>query len=134
MTKARDLANLLPAGGSIGGELKAESYNETFAAVTSTSNAVTVDCEAGNSFSHTLTENTTFTFSNPPASDTAYGFTLKVVQDSTARTITWPGSVDWAGGEAPTISAGSGDVDVFVFYTHDGGTTWYGFTAGQEMS
>lgn len=115
-------------------ELKAKSYNETFLAVTSSAGAVTVNCETGNVFSHTLTENTTFTFSNPPATGTAYGFTLKTVQDSTARTITWPASVDWAGGEAPTISAGSGEVDVFVFYTHDGGTTWYGFTAGQVMS
>lgn len=118
----------------ITGELIVDSYNETYAAVTSTSNATTVDCEAGNVFSHTLIENTTFTFSNPPASGTAYGFTLKIVQDSTARTITWPASVDWAGGTAPTISANSGDVDVFVFFTHDSGTTWYGFTAGQVMS
>jgi len=102
--------------------------------VTSTSNAATINCRDGNVFTHVLTENTTFTFSNPPATGTAFGFTLKVVQDSTARTITWPTSVDWAGGEAPTISAGSGEVDVFVFYTHDGGTTFYGFTAGQVMS
>lgn len=115
-------------------ELKATSYNESYAAVTSTSNATTVNCEAGNTFSHTLTENTTFTFSNPPASGTAYGFTLKVVQDSTARTITWPASVDWPAATAPTLSTGSGEVDVFVFFTHDGGTTWYGFTAGQVMS
>jgi hypothetical protein len=122
------------ASGDISGEFKATSYNETFAAVTSTAGAVTVNCEAGNVFTHALTENTTFTFSNPPATGTAFGFTLKVVQDSTARTITWPASVDWAGGEAPTISAGSGEVDVFVFYTHDGGTAFYGFTAGQVMS
>jgi len=59
---------------------------------------------------------------------------LKVVQDSTARTITWPASVDWAGGEAPTISDGDGDVDYFVFITTDGGTTYYGFTAGQALA
>jgi len=103
-------------------------------AVTSTTNATTINCRDGNVFTHVLTENTTFTFSNPPASGRAFGFTLKTVQDSTARTITWPASVDWAGGEAPTISAGAGEVDVFVFYTHDGGATWYGFTAGQVMS
>ena len=102
--------------------------------VTSTSNAATINCRDGNVFTHALTENVTYTFSNPPASGRAFGFTLKVVQDATARTITWPASVDWAGGEAPTISAGSGEVDVFVFYTHDGGTTFYGFTAGQVMS
>ena len=102
--------------------------------VTSTSNAATINCRDGNVFTHALTENVTYTFSNPPASGRAFGFTLKVVQDSTARTITWPASVDWAGGEAPTISAGSGEVDVFVFYTHDGGTTWYGFTAGAALA
>jgi len=112
----------------------ADGVNEGFTSVTSTSNATTVDCRDGNVFAHTLTENTTFTFSNPPSSGTAYGFTLKLVQDSTARTVTWPASVDWPGAEAPTISEGSGEVDVFVFFTHDGGTTWYGFTAGQVMS
>lgn len=111
-----------------------DGLNEGFAAVTSNAGATTVNCRDGNVFSHTLTENTTFTFSNPPATGTAYGFTLKLVQDATARTVTWPASVDWAGATAPTISTGSGEVDVFVFFTHDGGTTWYGFTAGQVMS
>ena len=115
-------------------ELKAKSYNETFLAVSSSSAATTVNCETGNMFSHTLTENTTFTFSNPPASGTGYSFTLKIVQDSTARTITWPSSVDWAAATAPTISTGSGEVDVFVFFTTNGGTTFYGFTAGQVLS
>ena len=85
-------------------------------------------------FTHTLTENVTYTFSNPAASGYASGFTLKVTQDSSARTITWPGSVDWAAATAPTLSTGSGDVDVFVFLTVDGGTIYYGFTAGQDLS
>jgi hypothetical protein len=65
--------------------------------VTSSGLATTIDCEAGNVFSHTLSENTTFTFSNPPASGTAYGFSLKIVQDASASgyTITWPSAVDW---------------------------------------
>lgn len=119
---------------TITGELKADSLNEGFASVTSSGGAATINCEAANVFLHTLTENVTYTFSNPPTSGTAYGFTLKLVQDSTARTVTWPASVDWAGGTAPTISTGSGEVDVFAFFTHDGGTNWYGFTAGQVLS
>jgi len=115
-------------------EFKAKSYNETYAAVSSSSGSLTIDCETGNVFALALSENvTSTTFSNPPASGTAYGFTLKVTQDSTARTITWPAAVDWPSATAPTLSTGSGDVDVFVFFTHDGGTTWYGFTAGQGM-
>ena len=81
----------------IDGELIVTSYNETFQAVTSSSNATTINCEAGNVFSHTLSENTTFTFSNPPASGTAYGFSLKIVQDASASgyTVTWPAAVVW---------------------------------------
>lgn len=119
----------------ITGELIVDSYNETYGAVTSSSNATTVDCEAGNAFSHTLTENTTFTFSNPPASGTAYSFSIEIIQDASASgyTVTWPTSVDWPAATAPTLTATASAKDVFVFYTRDGGTTWYGFTAGQAL-
>ena len=115
-------------------EFRAVSYNETYVAPTSSSNATTIACESGNYFKHTLTENTTFTFSNPPSSGTGYSFILHLIQDSSARTVTWPGAVDWAGGSAPTISTGNGDDDFYVFATSDGGTIWYGFTAGQAMA
>jgi len=117
------------------GEMIADSYNETYAAITSSSNAITVDLHAGNSFSHTLTENTTFTFSNPPASGISNTFSLKIVQDGSASgfTVAWPSSVDWPTATAPTLTATASAVDYFVFTTHDGGTTWYGFTAGQAL-
>jgi len=120
----------------ITGELLVDSYNETYTAVTSTSNATTVDCEAGNTFSHTLTENTTFTFSNPPASGTAYTMTIEIIQDAGASgyTVTWPTSVDFPAATAPTLTATASAVDVFVFTTRDGGTTWYGFTAGLGLA
>jgi hypothetical protein len=104
-------------------------------AVTSSSNATTVNCRDGNVFTHVLTENTTFTFSNPPASGRAFGFTLKIVQDASASgyTVTWPASVDWPSATAPTLTATASAVDVFVFYTHDSGTTFYGFVAGQAL-
>lgn len=107
---------------------------EESTAVTSSSNAATLNLRDGDNFTHTLSENVTYTFSNPAASGKVSAFTLKVIQDSSARTITWPTSVDWAGGTAPTLSTGSGAVDVFVFATYDGGTIYYGFTAGQAMA
>ena len=119
----------------IDGELVVTSYNETFASVSSSGGSTIVNCEAGNVFSHTLSENTTFTFTNPPLSGTAYGFTLKLVQDASASgyTVTWPSSVDWSFARTPSLSGDANDVDQFVFYTHDGGTTWYGFLAGRNM-
>ena len=103
-------------------ELKAKSYNETYVALSGTTPAV--DCEAGNVFALSTSGNTTFTFSNPPASGTAFGFVLKLTAGG-SHTITWPASVDWAGATAPDAPA-SGETDVLVFFTHDGGTTWYG--------
>ena len=41
-------------------------------------------------------------------------------------TIAYPASVDWPGGSAPTAPA-DGETDILVFYTQDGGATWYGF-------
>ena len=108
--------------------------------VTSTINTVDLDCEAANVFSATLSANTEISFSNPPAAgtatdSTAYAMSLKVVQDSGASgyTVTWPASVDWPSATAPTLTATASAVDQFVFYTYDGGTTWYGFTAGQAL-
>ena len=106
---------------------------EESTAVTSSSNAATINLRDGNIFTHTLSENVTYTFSNPAASGRASAFILKVTQDSSARTITWPGSVDWASATAPTITATNAGVDVFAFLTVDGGTTYYGFTLGQAM-
>ena len=107
---------------------------EEVTSVTSSSNAATINLQDGNVFEHDLTENVTYTFSNPAASGRSSLFVLKVIQDSSARTITWPASVDWAAATAPTLSAGNNNVDVFVFFTIDGGTTYYGFTAGQVLS
>lgn len=102
--------------------------------VTSSGGAATLNMRDGCSFTHTLTENVTYTFSNPAGAGKSSSFTLLITQDATARTITWPASVKWQGGGAPTISTGSGEIDIFVFSTFDGGANWFGFVAGQDMS
>jgi hypothetical protein len=105
--------------------------HEEATTVTSSSSATTCNLRDGTNFLHDLTEATTFTFSNPPAE--ACIWTLKIIQGSTARAITWPSTVDWPAATAPTLTATDNGVDVFVFLTIDGGTIWYGFTAGQAM-
>jgi hypothetical protein len=106
---------------------------EESTSVSSSSGAATINLRDGNVFEHDLTENVTYTFSNPASSGRASAFILKVIQDSTARSITWPNSVDWAAATAPTITTTNNGVDVFGFLTIDGGTTYYGFTLGQAM-
>jgi hypothetical protein len=97
-----------------------------------TLSGTTLDLTSGNVFSHAPSSAATYVFSNPPTTGTAYGFTLKVTPYGT-YTVTWPASVDWAGGTAPDAPA-SGATNVYTFYTQDGGTTYYGFLAGAAMA
>jgi hypothetical protein len=135
-TAKLDVEQTFTTNQTVTAEFKANSYNETYSAVTSTTNATTVNCETGNTFMHTLTENTTFTFSNPPATGTGYTMTIEIVQDAGASgyIVTWPTSVDFPAATAPTLTATASAVDVFVFTTRDGGTNWYGFTAGLGLA
>ena len=86
--------------------------------------ALDIDLSASNYFTKTIAGDSEFTFSNPPASGTVGSFTLELTYSS--GTITWPGSVYWngTGQTAPTITAGK--VQLFVFSTRDGGTTYRG--------
>lgn len=109
-------------------------YGETAVSANS-STAYTVDLTTANVFDITMTGNCTFTFSNPPASGTGGSFTLILTQDGTgSRTATWPASVKWAGGTAPTLTTTlTTGMDVLSFVTVDAGTTWLGFAAGLDM-
>ena len=84
--------------------------------------ALDVDCSLGNYFTKTIAANSTFTFSNPPASGRAYAFTLEVTH--TSGTITWPASVKWPFDVAPTLTTGK--THLFMFVTKNGGTRWRG--------
>ena len=110
----------------------------TNATISSTTAAL--DVRDGSVFQLTLASNiTTFNWSNHAASGHVCSFVMKVIQDGTgSRTIAWPDgtnsvTVRWAGDTAPTLSSGAADVDIFVFFTHDGGTNYYGFSAGLDM-
>jgi len=91
--------------------------------------AVDLDASATNNFEVVpLTATTTISFSNVPTTGEAYACTIEI--QAAGNTVTWPTGTIWPTATPPILSAGK---DVFVLTTHDGGTTWYGFTAGQEM-
>lgn len=87
--------------------------------------AADVDLSAGDAFTVTISAATTLTFSNVPAGKAAT-FNL-IITNGGAATVTWPTSVKWASGTAPTLTASG--VDVLTFLTPDGGVTWYGTVA-----
>ena len=80
----------------------------------------TVNPTLGRYFTRTISSSGAFVFSAPPSA--VYEFTLKVTH--TSGTITWPASVTWPGGVAPTLTAGK--THIFKFVTDDTGTKWRG--------
>ena len=94
------------------------AYKQTAEAVS----ALDIDLATGNYFTKTINGNSTFTFSNPPASGTAGTFTLELTH--TSGTVTWPSSVKFPADTAPTLTAGK--THLFMFVTDDGGTRYRG--------
>jgi hypothetical protein len=93
------------------------SYRGNIVAVS----ALDIDCSAGNYFTKTISANSTFTFSNVPASR-SYGFTLELTV--TSGTVTWPAAVKFPSNATPVLSTGK--THLFMFLTDDGGSRWRG--------
>jgi hypothetical protein len=108
-----------------------KDYGEITNAIGNATGAKTIDLTLGNSVTATTTGATTWTFSNPTASDELCSFSIKLVNGGSAAQ-TWPASVDWPSATAPTLTTSG--TDVLVFITCDGGTTWYGFVAGLALA
>ena len=97
----------------------------------STSTAYTINLANGSVQYLTLTGNCTYTFPTPAAGKS---FTLVQKQDGTgSRTVTWPASVKWPAGTAPTITATASKADKFVFTAIDS-SSWLGSVAGQNYT
>lgn len=106
---------------------------ETKATPTISGGSLTLNLATATFFYVTLNSNTSVTFSNPPASPKVFSFTLQFQADGTARTVTWPVTVRWQDGIAPTITSTNNKVDTFTFLTHNGGSNWFGFISGQNF-
>ena len=127
---ATTLSGTLSAADQIINRPVLEDYAVQGSAIDDTGAAATLDLSVANFFSATQDEACTFTFSNPPASGDLGGFILELTNGG-AFLVTWPASVDWPGGTAPTLTASG--VDQLVFTTRDGGTTYFGFVAGLDI-
>tara|TARA_B100000003_G_scaffold61026_1_gene54536 strand:- start:43 stop:1662 length:1620 start_codon:yes stop_codon:yes gene_type:complete len=94
------------------------------------SGTTTIDLSLGNTIYFTQDTDTTVAFANTEAVQKLKF--IRVKDDTTdARTITWPSSIIWNGGSAPTLidSSQVGEVQIFNLTTRDQGVTWYGYEA-----
>ena len=95
---------------------------------------IDLDLELGNVFEATMDQDTTFTFSNPPATGRGGSLTLILKQDGTGGWVpTWSASVVWAGGSPPSFSTDIDAIDMVSFFTVDAGTTWFAFQGGKNF-
>lgn len=91
----------------------------------------TLQLNAHTVFTVLLDSNVTFSFSTGGtsfSSDFAYQWTVYIKQpdSGSTHTVTWPFTVAWPGGTAPTITPTNGAVDIITLMTFDGGTTFFG--------
>ncbi len=107
----------------LGGEMDAGAHTIGFTQQSATGDGTTtIDWKLGNKFFFTMGAfNETFTFTAPtnPCS-----LVLVVKQDSVgSRTATWPATVKWPGGTAPTLTTGANLIDIIGLYFD--GTNYY---------
>lgn len=113
-TSGSERVNIKQNGGV---ELKGEVYADAELNNGNSSTAITIDWTSKNYQKVTLTDTCVFTFTAPNGVTTLI---LKLTQDATgSRTVTFPASVLWSGGTAPTLTTDANAVDLISFY-YDG--------------
>lgn len=99
-------------------------FSENVVSLTASTANTTLDLSLGSIFNVTLSANTTFTFTNPPASGiskTAVVF----LKNGGSRTMNVANAV-YTDGVKPVLSSNVNAVDALSYITIDGGATYYG--------
>jgi hypothetical protein len=107
------------------------SWGFPFGVTTLTDGAtVTLDMAAGATNKVTLAGNRTLALTNPLVGQSVL---VRVIQDGTgSRTLSYPASVKWPGGTAPTLTTTANASDWLGFKCIDAGTpVYHGFIVGQ---
>jgi hypothetical protein len=120
---------IVSGGGAGGFVTRIGGGNETIDDHGDTGATETIDPAAGNIHLLRLTDDCTITLTAPGHAN-GCALLVQLEQDGTgSREVTWPGSVEWPGGVAPTLSTAIDAVDFVTLLTVDNGATWYGSTS-----
>jgi len=130
---SRNLTNV--ASATLSGTLTTTKIAETLVAVGNSGTSATLSLASGTLFTVTLTGNATLTITNPTG---VCSFVLILTNDATpSRSVTFAasgGSFKFPGGAAAlTRTTTANAIDIWVFTSPDGGTTWYGNIAMKNM-
>lgn len=112
------------------------NYSEEITNVSISNSGLSINLNSGNVYRTTLSTNVTgISITGLRPSGTLHSFTLIFDYTASGRSITWPSSVLWNGGSGsvPTLSSGVGRAAIVSLATHNGGSTYYGFLAGNNF-
>lgn len=98
------------------------SYNVKLTTL-SAGNNHNINCASGNYFVVQCNSSAQNVYFTSAPSGVAYSMTLRFSNGSGGNTISWANTPKWPSAVSPTPS---GNNDIWVFITDDGGTTWRG--------
>ena len=112
-------------------DTKIKSYSEVISYNSTANGSVIIDFNNANIHELTLTGNiTSLIIDNPPTSANVGNITIIIKQDAIGgRTISWPSSFKWSGGEEPSLTTDAHSIDTVNIYTTDGGSNYYATSA-----
>jgi len=109
---------------NISGNVKAQTYQETFSNVSIASGNITCNLASATIFKTVVTSAANVIFTSPPPNLTGFSFLIQLSQTG-SYALTWPASIQWPLNTAPTLSTTAGYVDTIALYTIDGGSNYY---------
>ena len=107
-----------------------EDYAIQGNAVGNIANTATFSMATGNYFTATVTGDVTLEFTNAPVSGEFGGLVLELTNGG-ASVVSYPNTVNWPAGTAPTLTAAG--TDMLAFTTDDSGTSWSGLVVGLDI-
>jgi hypothetical protein len=110
------------AGGTMTGLASLFTSRTLVEALGNITTAQDLDLAGAQAFTATVTGAVTISFVNVPSSGTfVIGVVIRLTNGG-AFAVTWPGSVQWASGTPPSLTASG--VDLVAMVSFDGGTSW----------
>lgn len=113
-----------------------EAVDETHATASISAGTLTLPMATSRIFNTSHNANiTTTTITGVPASTRRAVLEIHLAYTATPYTWAWlTSTVRWTNGVAPVLTQVNGKKDVFVVYTLDGGTTWFGTIVQQNVT
>lgn len=111
--------------------MQIRNYSETVVAGGNITGTKAFSCADGNIHTATVTGAVTVSFTNVPSAGQA-GSIMLILTNGGSAAVTWPAAVKWPSGSAPALT--SSGVDLLIFTTVDGGTTWYSAMGATNLS